>query len=135
MRSQIVRRAAAGAAGVALALSVAAALPVGSANAAGTTATSATAARATISITASPTKVKAWQQFVLKGKATGTKAGTKVVVQRLEKGKWVTFPASTTVTRSGSYAVRVKSGRTGTWKFRVATSKAASKAVTITVTK
>jgi hypothetical protein len=127
VRAQIVR----GAAAVAIGLAAAMALPA----AAGASTQSAvqTAAAPTVSITASPTRVHQWQQFVLSGRATATPAGAKVVVQRLEAGRWVTFPASSVVTRSGSYSVRVKSGRIGVQKFRVATSKAASKAVSVTV--
>lgn len=127
VRAQIVR----GAAAVAIGLAAAMALPA----VAGASTQSAvqTAAAPTVSITAGPTRVHQWQQFVLSGRATATPAGAKVVVQRLEGGKWVTFPASSVVTRSGSYSVRVKSGRIGVQKFRVATSKAASKAVSVTV--
>lgn len=137
VRAQVIRRSVAGLAGAALALGVAAALPANasSAGADAVASPSASVAAPTLTITGKPTTVKAWQQFVLSGKATGTKAGTKVVVQRWEKNRWVTFPASTVTTKSGTYSVRVKSGRIGVQYFRVATAKAASSAIKITVTK
>lgn len=134
VRAQIARRAALGTAAAAIGLSAAVALPaVAGATTQSAGQTTVQAATPIVTITASPTRVHQWQQFVLSGRATATPAGAKVVVQRLEGGKWVTFPASSTVTRSGSYSVRVKSGRIGVQKFRVATSKAASKAVSVTV--
>ncbi|WP_328996338.1 hypothetical protein OG394_16970 [Kribbella sp. NBC_01245] len=137
VRSQVIRRSVAGFAGVALALGAAAALPANasSSGSSGADAVASSVAAPTLTITGKPTTVKAWQQFVLSGKATGTKAGTKVVVQRWETNKWVTFPASTVTTKSGTYSVRVKSGRIGAQYFRVATAKAASSAVKITVKK
>lgn len=135
VRSLVIRRSVAGLAGAALALGVAAALPANASSSGSVAASSSTVAAPTLTITGKPTTVKAWQQFVLSGKATGTKAGTKVVVQRWEKNRWVTFPASTVTTKSGTYSVRVKSGRIGAQYYRVATAKAASSAIKITVTK
>ncbi|MFC0622979.1 hypothetical protein [Kribbella deserti] len=140
VRSQVVRRSVAGVAGVVLALGVAAALPANAATAeasgsAGAGAAAVSVAAPTLSITGKPTTVKVWQQFVLSGKATGAKAGTKVVVQRWESNKWVTFPASTVTTKSGAYSIRVKSGRVGAQYYRTATAKVASAAVKITVVK
>jgi hypothetical protein len=131
-RTLVIRRAAVVAAGAVLTLS-AAALPADAGQTSASTTATVSAAKPSLSISGSATSVKAWQQFVLKGRATGTPAGTKVVVERYQSGKWVTFPASTVVTRSGSYSVRVQSGRVGAQSFRVGTSKAASKAVKVTV--
>jgi hypothetical protein len=139
-RSQLVRRTAAGVAGLALALTAAAALPADAApdsTRTSTTSTSAVAVAAapSISITASKTKVKAWSQFVLKGNTKGVAANTTVTVQRLQSNKWVNFPARTKVTSRGTYSVRVESGRVGVNTFRVVAGRIASKSVKVTVTK
>ena len=141
MRTQLVRRSAAAVAGVALA--------VGAVGVAGALQASATpdttritsvgagsvAAAPTISIKSDHTTAKAWSKVSLTGKTTGIAANTTVQVQRLQSGKWVNFPATTKVTKRASYSVWVQSGRVGVNKFRVVTAKAASPAVSVTVTK
>jgi hypothetical protein len=134
MRSQSVRRTASVVAGVALA--------VGGVGVAGALQANATpestrmvAALPTISIKANKTTVKAWTKVALTGRTTGVAAGTKVQVQRKQNGRWVKFPAITTVTKSGTYRVWVKSGRAGVNQFRVLTPNVASSPVNITVTK
>jgi hypothetical protein len=134
MRSQFVRRTAAVVAGVALA--------VGGVGVAGALQANATpdstrtvAALPTISIKADKTRVKVWTKVALTGKSTGVAAGTKVQVQRKQNGRWVNFPATTNVTKPGTYSVWVKSGRVGVNQFRVLTPKVASSPVNITITK
>ncbi|WP_112247081.1 hypothetical protein [Kribbella monticola] len=141
MRIQLVRRSAAAVAGVALA--------VGAIGVAGALQASATpdttritaaaagsvAAAPTISIKSDHTTAKAWAKVSLTGKTTGLARNTTVQVQRLESGKWVNFPATTKVTSASTYSVWVKSGRVGVNKFRVVAGKAASAAVSVTITK
>ncbi|ADB30891.1 hypothetical protein Kfla_1797 [Kribbella flavida DSM 17836] len=139
IRSQFVRRSAAVVAGLALAGS-AAALGSLQASAAPSSvqavqAAATVAAAPTISIKADRATAKAWSKVSFTGKTTGIAASTKVQVQRLENGKWVTFPATTKVTSKATYSVWVQSGRVGVNKFRVVTSKAASSAVSITIVK
>ena len=136
MRTQFVRRTAAAFAGVALAaagLGVAGALQ---ANAATTTTTaSASVAAKSITIKSDKTTAKAWTKVSFTGKTSGIAKNTVVQVQRLQNGKWVNFPATTKVTSKATYSVWVQSGRVGVNKFRVVTAKAASAAVSVTVTK
>jgi len=137
MRSQFVRRSAAVVAGVALAaggLGIAGALQAGATPDSTRTSTSVTALP-TISIKAGKATAKVWTKVSLTGKSTGVPAGTKVQVQRKQNGKWVNFPATTTVTKSGTYSVWVKSGRVGVNQFRVLTPKVASSPVSVTITK
>lgn len=52
-----------------------------------------------------------------------------------ENGKWVNFPATTSVTSKATYSVWVKSGRVGVNKFRVVSAKTASASVNLNITK
>lgn len=136
IRSQLARRSAAVVAGVALAVGGAGVLGAVQANAApAAPAKSSVAVAKSVTIKADKTRVKAWSKVSLTGRTTGIAANTVVQVQRLQNGKWVNFPATTKVTRSGSYSVWVKSGRVGVNKFRVVAAKTASTAVSVTVVK
>jgi hypothetical protein len=139
VRSQLVRRSVAVLAGltvaggaVALGTLQAGAAPAGAHS---SQVSSAVAAAPTISIKADKATAKAWAKVSFTGKTTGIAANTKVQVQRLENGKWVNFPATTKVTSKATYSVWVQSGRVGVNKFRVVTAKAASAAVSVTVSK
>ncbi|GAA1526006.1 hypothetical protein [Kribbella lupini] len=139
VRSQLVRRSVAVLAGLTVA-GGAVALGTVQASAAPTAGHSAqvassVAAAPTISIKSDKATAKAWAKVAFTGKTTGIAANTKVQVQRLENGKWVNFPATTKVTSKATYSVWVQSGRVGVNKFRVVTAKAASAAVSVTVTK
>jgi hypothetical protein len=139
VRSQLVRRSVAVLAGLTVA-GGAVALGTVSASAAPTAGHSAqvsssVAAAPTISIKSDKATAKAWAKVSFSGKTTGIAANTTVQVQRLDNGKWVNFPATTKVTSKATYSVWVQSGRIGVNKFRVVTAKAASAAVSVTVTK
>ena len=114
-RSQVVRRSAAVVAGIALAaggVGVAGALQANATpDTTRITSTADVAAKPSISIKASKTTVKAWAKVSFTGKTSGIAANSVVRVQRLQ------------------------SGRVGVNKFRVVTAKAASPAVSVSVTK
>jgi hypothetical protein len=140
MRTQLVRRTAAVVSGIALAAGAVGV--VGALSASATpdtttriTSTASVAAAPTISIKADHTTAKAWAKVAFTGKTTGIAKNTVVQVQRLENGKWVNFPATTKVTASSTYSVWVQSGRVGVNKFRTVAGKAASAAVSVTITK
>ncbi|TWD82356.1 hypothetical protein FB561_3486 [Kribbella amoyensis] len=139
-RSQLVRRTVAAVVGVTLAAGAVGVAGALQANAAPDATQAAqgvgmVAAASSISITPDRTTAKAWSKVSLTGKTAGIAAGTKVQVQRLENGKWVNFPATTKVTSRATYSVWVQSGRVGVNKFRVVAGKAASAAVSVTITK
>ncbi|PWI40991.1 hypothetical protein [Streptomyces sp. ICBB 8177] len=92
-----------------------------------------TAARASLTAKPSVTTVKAWQQFRVTGTATGLKAGSKVTLQQVQHGKWVTLPASTTVTRSGAYSLRVELGLKGKNQLRMVSGSTVSAVFDVTV--
>ncbi|MBY8888314.1 hypothetical protein K7472_26250 [Streptomyces sp. PTM05] len=92
-----------------------------------------TAARASLTAKPSVTSVNAWQQFRVTGTATGLKAGSKVTLQQVQHGKWVTLPASTTVTRSGAYSLRVELGLKGKNQLRMVSGSTASAVFNVTV--
>ena len=139
VRSQLVRRSVAVLAGLTVAGGAVAlgTLQAPAAPTAGHSAqvSSSVAAAPTISIKSDKATAKAWAKVSFTGKTTGIAANTTVQVQRLENGKWVNFPATTKVTSKATYSVWVQSGRVGVNKFRVVTAKAASAAVSVTVTK
>jgi hypothetical protein len=141
MRTQLVRRCAAVVSGIALAAGAIGVVGALSANATPDTTTRITAAAGsvaaapTISIKADHTTAKAWAKVSFTGKTTGIAKNTVVQVQRLESGKWVNFPATTKVTSASTYSVWVQSGRVGVNKFRAVAGKAASAAVSVTITK
>jgi hypothetical protein len=138
-RSQVVRRSAAVVAGIALAaggVGVAGALQANATpDTTRITSTADVAAKPSISVKAGKTTVKAWAKVSFTGKTSGIAANSVVQVQRLQSGKWVNFPATTKVTKAATYSVWVQSGRVGVNKFRVVTAKAASPAISVTVTK
>ena len=140
VRSQLVRRSVALLAGLtvaggAVALGTVQASAAPSAGHSAAQVSSSVAAAPTISIKSDKATAKAWAKVSFTGKTTGIAANTTVQVQRLENGKWVNFPATTKVTSKATYSVWVQSGRVGVNKFRVVTAKAASAAVSVTVTK
>jgi hypothetical protein len=86
-------------------------------------------------ITAKPSvsSVRAWDLFRVTGKTTGLRAGSKVTLQQMQHGKWVTLPASAPITRSGSYSLRVKLGLKGKNDLRIVSGVAASPVFQVTV--
>lgn len=82
---------------------------------------------------ASSTSVRAWQELRVSGKATGIKAGSKVSLQQKQRGTWKALPASTTVNKSGTYAMRVKLGLKGTNDLRMKSGATLSPVFKVTV--
>ncbi len=91
------------------------------------------AAKASITATPSTTAVRAWQLFRVTGKTTGLKAGSKVTLQQKQHGTWVSLPASTPVSRNGSYSLGVKLGLKGKNNLRIVNGKTASPVFNVTV--
>lgn len=86
-------------------------------------------------ITAKPSvsSVRAWQLFRVTGQTTGLKAGSKVTLQQEQHGKWVSLPASTSISRDGSYSLGVKLGLKGKNDLRIVSGATASSAFDVTV--
>ncbi|GHI02832.1 hypothetical protein AQI88_03420 [Streptomyces cellostaticus] len=78
--------------------------------------------KASITIKANQTSVKAGQSVTFTGQTTGLKSGTKLVLQHLRNGKWTTLSSSTTVTKGHTYALTGKLSTKGTQHLRVSTS-------------
>ena len=122
-----------GAAAVIAALAGSVALPAVAANAATPAAVSAKASAVSISAHSSASTVSAWQQFQITGSTGHIKAGTKLTVQQLRGGHWVSLPAVTSVTRNGSYGIRVELGLKGVNHLRLTGAGAVSNTLTVTV--
>ncbi|MFE5096550.1 hypothetical protein ACFRCI_41130 [Streptomyces sp. NPDC056638] len=86
-------------------------------------------------ITAKPSvsSVRAWQLFRVTGQTTGLKAGSKVTLQQKQQGKWVSLPASTSISRNGSYSLGVKLGLKGKNDLRMVSGTTASPVFNVTV--
>ncbi|MCQ4041138.1 hypothetical protein ACFOSC_07155 [Streptantibioticus rubrisoli] len=93
----------------------------------------AVAAKASITATPSVSSVRAWQLFRVTGKTTGLKAGSKVTLQQMQHGKWVTLPASAPISRNGSYSLGVKLGLKGKNDLRIVSGSTASQVFNVTV--
>ncbi|MFI5751417.1 hypothetical protein ACIBBE_37235 [Streptomyces sp. NPDC051644] len=93
------------------------------------------AAPAKAGITAKPSvsSVRAWQLFRVTGQTTGFKAGSKVTLQQKQHGKWVSLPASTSISRDGSYSLGVKLGLKGKNDLRIVSGTTASPVFNVTV--
>ncbi|SHN29066.1 hypothetical protein MOV08_11185 [Streptomyces yunnanensis] len=86
-----------------------------------------------IDVKASAKSVKAGESVTLSGRTKGIPTGSKLTVQHLNKGKWTTLHASTKTKHGGHYSVKVKLGKKGKEKLRVAHGKTHSSTVTVTV--
>ncbi|NDZ76952.1 hypothetical protein G3I19_00130 [Streptomyces sp. SID10853] len=91
------------------------------------------AAKAAITAKPSVNSVKAWQLFRVTGTTTGLKAGAKVTLQQKQGSKWVTLPASSPITHSGSYSLGVKLGIKGKNQLRIVSGSTASPVFNVTV--
>jgi uncharacterized cupredoxin-like copper-binding protein len=112
---------------------VTAALVVGGAAASFAATPAAKAApKASLTLTASATHVKAGQTVTFTGRATGLKNGSKVTLQEKDHGKWVSLPATATV-KKNTYKLTDKFKAKGTETLRVVDGKTASRTVTVTV--
>ncbi|MGW4276028.1 hypothetical protein ACWEGQ_27565 [Streptomyces seoulensis] len=98
-----------------------------------TSAHPAQAAKAAITATPSTTSVRAWQLFRVTGRTTGIAAGGKVTLQQKQHGTWVSLPASTPVSRGGSYSLGVKLGLKGKNDLRIVNGATASPVFQVTV--
>ncbi|MFD4948221.1 hypothetical protein ACFVYE_44095 [Streptomyces sp. NPDC058239] len=90
-------------------------------------------AKAGITAKPSVSSVRAWQLFRVTGQTTGLKAGSKVTLQQKQHGKWVSLPASTSISRDGSYSLGVKLGLKGKNDLRIVSGTTASPAFNVTV--
>ncbi|MYT30169.1 MULTISPECIES: hypothetical protein [unclassified Streptomyces] len=98
-----------------------------------TVATAVAKAHEAISVKANTKSVKAGQTVTLSGRTKGIKLGSKLTVQHMNKGKWTTLHASTKTKHGGNYSVKVKLGKKGKEKLRVAHGATHSSTVTVTV--
>jgi hypothetical protein len=72
--------------------------------------------------------------FTISGGLSPARSGVRLVVQRLEDGRWRDFPAQTTTSGRGSYRVSLRSGRHGEQAFRVVSpGDAVSNEVSVTL--
>ncbi|MET8454209.1 hypothetical protein [Streptomyces sp. NPDC005209] len=117
---------------VALAGTAMAATPAAHSTSTGVARTAA-AARAGITAKPSVSSVRAWEQFRVTGKTVGLKSGSKVTLQQKQHGTWVTLPASTPISRDGSYSLRVKLGLKGKNDLRIVSGTVASPVFNVTV--
>ncbi|MFF9403012.1 hypothetical protein [Streptomyces sp. NPDC014744] len=90
-------------------------------------------AKADITAEPSVSSVRAWQLFRVTGQTTGLKAGSKVTLQQKQHGKWVSLPASTSISRDGSYSLGVKLGLKGKNDLRIISGTTASPVFNVTV--
>ncbi|AXE75807.1 hypothetical protein [Streptomyces atratus] len=90
-------------------------------------------AKAGITAEPSVSSVRAWQLFRVTGGTTGLKAGSKVTLQQKQHGKWVSLPASTSISRNGSYSLGVKLGLKGKNDLRIVSGTTASPVFNVTV--
>ncbi|MFE9340884.1 hypothetical protein [Streptomyces sp. NPDC007063] len=91
------------------------------------------AAARTNTVTADRERVRQWEEFRLRGKVTGIKAGTAVRLQQMQHGSWKTLPATSVVNRSLDYSMRVKLGIRGVNRIRTVVAGQPSDPVTVTV--
>ncbi|TDD44436.1 hypothetical protein E1263_40680 [Kribbella antibiotica] len=139
VRSQLVRRITATAAGLGLAAGAVVGIvgaTTASADVRPTAATTSTAAvKKTVTIEATDWIIPVGAKVRYFGKTTGIAKNTTVQVQRLDGKKWVNFPATTKVTSKGTYSVYVKTSRLGKNFFRVAVAGVVTKQQALTITK
>lgn len=93
----------------------------------------APAAKPTITAKPSVATVRAWQEFRVTGTTTGLASGTELTLQQKQHGKWVTLPASTPTTRTGTYTLRIKLGLKGKNDLRMVNGTTASPVFNVTV--
>ncbi|MGW1839999.1 hypothetical protein [Streptomyces sp. BBFR2] len=90
-------------------------------------------ATASLTAKASVASVQAWEEFRITGASQGMAKGTKVTVQQKQGTRWVSLPAQTPVSATGTYSVRVKLGIKGVNHLRTAVNTTVSPEVTVTV--
>ncbi|MER6105752.1 hypothetical protein ABT115_26505 [Streptomyces sp. NPDC001832] len=90
-------------------------------------------AKAGITAKPSVSLVHAWQLFRVTGQTTGLKASSEVTLQQKQHGKWVSLPASTSISRDGSYSLGVKLGLKGKNDLRIVSGTTASPVFNVTV--
>ena len=122
-----------GAASLALAGTAMAATPAAHTATTPAVAQQAVPAKAGITAKSSTSSVRAWQLFRVTGRTTGLKAGSKVTLQQMQHGKWVSLPASTNISRDGSYSLGVKLGLKGKNDLRIVSGTVASPVFNVTV--
>ncbi|MFC7306535.1 hypothetical protein ACFQVC_20195 [Streptomyces monticola] len=102
-----------------------------------------------LTATADRADVTQWQEFKISGSAHGIKPGTPLALEqkttvtpdgqgtsaedRTALTRWSALPASVKTRTNGTYAMRVKLGRTGVNELRITGGGAASPVVTVTV--
>ncbi|MEE1768960.1 hypothetical protein PUR34_12535 [Streptomyces sp. JV185] len=90
-------------------------------------------AKAGITAKPSVSSVRAWQLFRVTGRTNGLKMGSKVTLQQKQHSEWVSLPASTTISRNGSYSLGVKLGLKGKNDLRIVSGTTASPVFNVTV--
>ncbi|MFJ7201019.1 MULTISPECIES: hypothetical protein [unclassified Streptomyces] len=90
-------------------------------------------AKAGITAKPSVSSVRAWQLFRVTGQTNGLKAGSKVTLQQKQHGEWTSLPASTTISRNGSYSLGVELGLKGKNDLRIVSGTTASPVFNVTV--
>ncbi|MFH8476510.1 hypothetical protein [Streptomyces sp. NPDC018000] len=122
-----------GAASLALAGTAMAATPAAHTVTPAVVAQKAVPAKAGITAKPSVSSIRAWQLFHVTGQTTGLKVGSKVTLQQKQHGKWVSLPASTSISRNGSYSLGVKLGLKGKNDLRIISGTTASPVFNVTV--
>ncbi|MGW3203570.1 hypothetical protein [Streptomyces sp. NPDC001135] len=79
-------------------------------------------AKATITITADKTSVKAGDSVTFSGNTTGLKVGSPLVLQHEKSGKWIPMKATTKVKSGSSYSLTTTLNTPGTEKVRVSSA-------------
>ena len=89
----------------------------------------------TLTVAASTTTPAANERVSLTGELVDAEAGVRIVVQRRSGGEWSDFPAATTTTAGGAYALDVALGRPGENVLRTSApdTGAVSEPVTLTI--
>ncbi|OLZ66576.1 hypothetical protein AV521_27160 [Streptomyces sp. IMTB 2501] len=92
------------------------------------------AAKASITLTANKTSVKAGETVKFTGRTTGLKINSPLVLQREKNGKWVPMKATGKVKQGSSYAILATFKTAGTETLRVSSATMGGKVHSPTVT-
>lgn len=83
-------------------------------------------------LNAHPAQVRPMARVNLTGRYPG-RGGTRLVVQRFERGSWSRFPVSPATVREGRFRTWVASGRPGVNRFRVVDTRTGRASAPVTV--
>jgi hypothetical protein len=90
-------------------------------------------AKATITITADKTSVKAGDSVKFSGNTTGLKVGSPLVLQHEKSGKWIPLKVTSKTKNGSSYSLTATLSTPGTEKVRVASVTMSGKVYSPTV--